>query len=184
MADVVVVEKSFMVTRWWVHLIRGILAIIFGIIAISWPSITLEILVILFGVYAIVAGFIALVISIFGRGDRWWILLIEGLIGIAIGIIVFSWPIATVQFIMVLVALWAILMGVFELIAALKLREILPDDWLLALIGILSILFGVVVFIWMGAALMFLILLFGFYALFMGVMLTVLSFRLRTLQNK
>jgi uncharacterized membrane protein HdeD (DUF308 family) len=183
MAEALAIKDSLLVRHWWVQLIRGILIILFGIIAIVWPIRTLEALILIFGIFALVFGVAALIFSIFAK-ERWWALLIQGLVGIAIGLIALFMPDVTVVFVMFIIAIWAIIMGLLELASAIKLRKVITDDWLLVLAGILSILFGLIIFLWVEVALLAVMLFIGFYAILLGVILIILSIRLKDLQKK
>ena len=184
MAEEVIIKESFMVSKWWVQLVRGIITAIFGLIAICMPMFTVGALVTLFGIFVLIFGLVAIIASIAGRKENWWVLLIEGLVAIIIGIVTFVYPGITLTILFMIVAIWALITGILELVAAFKLHDVLPGDWMLVLAGILSILFGLVVFLWFNVAVLALILLLGFYTLFFGVILIVLSFRLKSLQKK
>ena len=131
--------------NWWALVLRGLFAVLFGIIALAWPGITLGVLVLLYGAYALADGVFAIAAVMAGQtgGRPWWSLLVEGLVGIAVGIMTFAWPGITALVLLYLIAAWAVVTGIFEIIAAIRLREEIRGEWLLALSGILSILFGV-----------------------------------------
>ena len=122
------------------------LAVVFGVVAWIWPDITVRALVLLFGFYALVDGLLALAALVVGgqlvRDRRGW-LLVEGIAGIAAGIVSFVWPGITALVLLYLIAAWAIATGVLEVVVAVWLRRELRGEWLLALVGVLSVLFGV-----------------------------------------
>jgi uncharacterized membrane protein HdeD (DUF308 family) len=184
MTEVVAVEESFPVAKWWVQLIRGLIILLFGMVALFWPLATLESLIWIFAIFAIIFGIFVFIASFFSGKDRWWGLLLEGLLGIAIGIIVLAWPGATLLVFLVILGIWAILNGLLELVMSYKLRKVIPDDWLLVLSGIISIIFGVMIFFWTVASVLVLVWFIAFYAIFFGVILIVLSMRLKQLQKK
>ncbi len=184
MAKTLVVEESFMVTRWWVQLIRGILAILFGIILVVWPLLSIATLVLIFGIWAVVFGVVAIVASILSHEESWWALLIEGLVSAAIGVLVLLWPGVTIFILLVFLAVWALITGVAELAMAIKMRGIIPNDWTLVLAGLFSILFGVLILFWTEETLRVLAWFVGFYAMFFGIIMIVLSMKLRGLQKK
>jgi uncharacterized membrane protein HdeD (DUF308 family) len=168
--------------NWWLLALRGVLAILFGIIAFVWPGITLLVLVLLFGAYALLDGVFSIVAAFSDRASkqRWWVLLLEGLLGIAAGIIAFLWPGMTAFALVYLIAAWAIITGVLEIAAAIRLRQEIEGEWLLALGGVASIIFGVLMVIWPGTGALALVWLIGAYAIVFGVLMIALAFRLRS----
>ncbi|MBV8228860.1 MAG: HdeD family acid-resistance protein [Planctomycetaceae bacterium] len=168
--------------NWWALVLRGLFAVLFGIIALVWPGITLGALVLLYGAYALADGVFAIASVMAGRtwGRPWWSLLVEGLVGIAVGIMTFAWPGITALVLLYLIAAWAFVTGIFEIVAAIRLREEIRGEWLLALSGILSVLFGVALVIWPGAGALALIWVIGAYAIAFGVLMIALGFRLRS----
>ncbi|MGD9738734.1 MAG: HdeD family acid-resistance protein [Bauldia sp.] len=166
--------------NWWLFLVRGVLAIIFGVIAIAVPIATVITLAIIFGIYAIIDGVMALASAI--RGDskmpRWW-LVIVGIAGIAAGILAIVWPDLTALLLITFIGAWAVVRGVFEIIGAIALRREIDNEWMLILGGVLSVLFGVFVLIAPGAGAIALAWLIGIAALLLGIMLVGLAFRLR-----
>ncbi|MFD1536657.1 HdeD family acid-resistance protein [Nonomuraea guangzhouensis] len=166
---------------WWLVLIRGILAVIFGILALIWPAITLYVLVIFFGAYAIVSGIFSLFAGF--RHDvksRAW-LIISGIIGILAGIVAFVWPGITSLALLFVIAFWAIFGGVSEIIAGIQMRKVIEDEWMLIIGGILSVIFGVLLLIWPGAGALTLVWLVGIFAILYGITMIVLSFRVKKL---
>ena len=127
-----------MVTRltrkWWLLVLRGMVAVLFGLAALVWPGATLTALVLLFGAYALVDGLLALIVSLLDRqeSDHGWALLLKGLAGIAIGVLTFLWPSVMAQALVYLIAAWAVLTGVFEIVAAIDLRNVVEDERQLA----------------------------------------------------
>lgn len=167
---------------WWFMVIRGLAAVLFGLIALLRPGLTLLVLVYFFGAYALVSGVMAVVASIEMRRvfSRWWVVLIEGLAGIAAGLIAFAWPGITALALLYLIAFWAVLTGVLELVAAFSGRMPLALEWTLALAGIFSILFGAYLIILPGAGLLSLVWLTGIYALVFGILLIIRAFQFRS----
>ncbi len=170
---------------WWVFLVRGIAAVLFGILAFVWPHITLFVLVLLFGVYALVDGILSLVRA-FGAGQRgqsWVWPLVGGIVGIAAGIAAFVWPGLTALVLLYIIAAWAVVSGITEIIAGVALRHEISHEWLLILGGVISLLFGLLVFARPGAGALAIVWLIGFYAIVLGVVHIALAFRLRDWQQ-
>ena len=169
--------------NWWILAIRGVAAILFGIGAFLWPEITLTVLVLLFGAYALVDGIFAVIAGIAARKqqERWWMMILEGIAGIIIGVLTFLYPSITALVLLFFIAAWAIVTGAFEIAAAIRLRREIEGEWLLILAGILSIIFGVLLVILPGPGALALIWLIGSYAIVFGILMLVLAFRLRSL---
>jgi uncharacterized membrane protein HdeD (DUF308 family) len=128
---------------WWLVALRGLAAIIFGILAFSWPGAALTALVWIFGTYAIADGVLALYAATRSRGQHIWASVLEGIVSIAAGLIAFFSPGTTALALLIVIAVWAIVTGLMEVIAAVELRHVIPNEWFLLLSGLLSILFGV-----------------------------------------
>ena len=171
---------SVYTSSWWALLLRGIAAVLFGVLAFVWPGITLTVLVLLWGAYAFVDGAFAIAAGIRSHVEnrRWWVLLLEGILGVAAGIVAFAVPGITALVLLMLIAAWAIVTGVFEIVAAIQMRKYIKGEWLLILAGIASILFGVLLFINPGAGALAVIWLIAAYAIVFGVILIALSLRL------
>jgi len=166
-----------LVGKWRALALRGLAAILLGIAAFVWPGLTLVVLVILFGAYLLVDGVLALVA---GGMTRSWLLLIEGVASVIAGLLTFVWPSITAVVLLVLVAAWAVITGLIEVYAAIHLRRLIRNEWLLILGGVASILFGVLLVVNPRAGLLALTWLVGAYALIFGVLLVALAFRLRS----
>lgn len=166
--------------NWWMLLLRGIAAIIFGVLALTWPGMTLVTLILFYGAYVLVDGVLAIVAAITGGAlmPRWW-LAIAGLLGIAAGVLTFSMPGLTAIVLLYFIAGWAIATGVLQIIGAIKLRKEIDNEWLLILGGILSVLFGVAMMAAPEAGALALITVIGIYAMIIGALLVALSLRLK-----
>ena len=167
--------------NWWLLLLRGIAAVIFGVLAFIWPGLTLLVLVILYGAYALVDGVLSLAAAVMGRGGpipTWW-LVVVGLLGIAAGILTFVWPGITALVLILFIGAWALVTGIFEIIGAIRLRKEIDDEWMLILSGVLSVLFGLGVMILPGAGALALIWVIATYAIIFGVLMIALALRLR-----
>jgi uncharacterized membrane protein HdeD (DUF308 family) len=167
--------------HWWSPVLRGLVAIVVGIIALALPGITLSILVTLFGIYSLIDGIAAVMAAYRSStmGERWGALLFEGVAGIIAGAVMFLWPAITALVLIYLIGAWALLTGVLELVAAVRLRKHIAGEWLLALGGIASVLFGVLVLAVPLAGALAIALWVGIYSLVFGVILIGFGFRLR-----
>src|SRR4051794_11799863 len=126
--------------HWWVVALRGLAAIIFGVLAFIWPGITLAVLILFYGAYAIVDGLLAVFFAGRSGGQHVWALLLEGIVGIAAGLIAFFWPALTALALVYVIAVWAILTGVLEILAAVRMRQVIRNEWALIFSGALSVL--------------------------------------------
>ena len=167
--------------NWWALALRGVFAIIFGLIALINPGLTLLALVFLFGAYSLIDGVfgVAAAVRAAEAHNRWGWLLVEGIAGIVAGIIALVVPGLTAIVLLYLIAAWALVTGVFELIAGFRLHGHLANEWLLLLGGAASIILGVLLIVRPGAGALALLWLIGFYAILFGVLMLILAFRLR-----
>jgi uncharacterized membrane protein HdeD (DUF308 family) len=162
--------------------IRGIAAVLFGLVALIFPGIALLAFVFVFGAYALIDGITAIFVAFQERGiaSHWVALLLEGIVSIIIGILAFVLPGITALVLLYLVAAWAIITGVMEISAAFMRRLPASREWALGLAGLLSIIFGVILFVHPGAGLLAILWLVGIYAIVFGVLLIVRSFQFRS----
>jgi uncharacterized membrane protein HdeD (DUF308 family) len=165
---------------WWLILLRGIAAIIFGILAFVWPGITLITLILFYGAFALADGVLALAHAIMGGnvGSRWWLALV-GLAGIAAGLVTFFMPGVTALVLLFFIAGWAIALGIFQIIGAIRLRKEIDNEWLIGLSGALSVLFGVVLLVAPGPGILGLIWVIASYAIVFGILLVMEAFKLK-----
>ena len=173
---------SRLAENWWLLLLRGLAAIAFGVIAFLWPGITLLSLTYLWGAYALADGVLSLWAAVTGKGDdtssRWWLAL-SGVVSILAAAVAFFWPGITALVLLMFIAGWAIAIGVLEIYGAIQLRKVVENEWWLILSGLLSIVFGVVMFAWPGAGALAVIWTIAWYAIFFGCLLVGLAFRLK-----
>ncbi|MFY1875705.1 HdeD family acid-resistance protein [Achromobacter xylosoxidans] len=164
----------------WVAL-RGVVAILFGLMAMFMPAITLSALVLVWGAFALADGVLALIagIRIRERGKPLWALIIVGLLGVAAGIVTFLWPGLTALILLYIIAIWALVAGVFQIAAAIRFRKEIRNEWFLGLSGLVSILFGAMLVLQPGAGALALVWVIGIYAVFFGILLLVFSLRLK-----
>ena len=159
---------------------RGIAAILFGVLTIAWPGVTLVTLVALYGAFALVDGVSAL-IAAFGGGTplpRWWLGLV-GFLGIAAGVLTFMYPGLTAIILISIVAIWSIAMGIMQIVGAIQMRKEIEGEWLLILSGVLSILFGGFILAYPLAGALGIALAIGVFAIMHGVLMVAFSLRLR-----
>jgi uncharacterized membrane protein HdeD (DUF308 family) len=166
---------------WWLFILRGVAAIIFGLLALAWPGITLALLVILFGAYAFADGVFALVHAVSGRDETQsvWVLLLEGLIGVGVGLITFFEPAITGIILLFYIAAWSLTTGVLEVVGAINLRQRISGEFWMLLSGIASIIFALILLIHPGVGALAVVWLIGAYAIVFGVILLALGLRLR-----
>ncbi len=177
---------STLAARWWALVVRGAAAILFGILAIVTPKISLLALVVLFGAYAIADGVFNFVLAARRArvGYSWGWLLFEALISVVAGALAFIMPGLTALVLLVLIAVWALLTGVAEVGTAIRLRRQIESEWLLATSGILSIALGCLLLLNPGAGALTFVWLIGAYALGFGALLVALGLRLRRLGGR
>ena len=168
---------------WWHFAVRGVLAIVFGLLALIWPESTKIALVLLFGAFVLMDGIFTVITGIETRKyfKQWWALLLEGLTGIVIAAIAFIWPEVTATALVYFIGAWAILTGILEIMAAIELRNLIAGESVMILHGLLSIVFGVLLFVFPSAGAVGIVWAIGFYAIFAGTMEIVFAFRLRGL---
>ncbi len=169
---------------WWVLVLRGLAAIIFGILAYIWPGLTFTVLVLFFGAYALWDGVFALIGAFRTDSDRRWALVVEGLVGIAAGVVAFIWTGAATLAMLYVIAAWALVTGVMEIVAAIRLREEIHGEWLLLLGGLLSVVFGVLIAIFPLAGLLAVTWMIAAYAIIFGVLLIALGIRVRSVSGR
>lgn len=172
--------------NWWLYAVRGVLAVIFGLLALIWPGQTLLALVLLFGAYALVDGIFSVVAGIAFRRyfERWWAVLLEGIVGIIVGLLAFFWPNITALVLLYLIAAWALITGIFEIVAAIQFRRVITGEWTMILSGLLSIIFGILLFVFPASGAVSVIWVIGIYAIVFGISEIMFAFRLRGLQRE
>lgn len=174
--------EDFFIRSWWVPALRGIVAILFGLLALAWPGLTLLSLVGLFAAFALIAGIASTAGAIRHRRteDDWWMALLLGLVSIGAGAIVLFAPVLTALVLVLLIGANALVTGVLDILAAVRLRKTIQGEWLLGLSGLASIVFGAIVFFFPGAGALALVWLVSVYALVTGALLLTLALRMRS----
>lgn len=167
---------------WWMLALRGAVAVVFGILAIAWPGLTLLWLVALFAAYALIAGAVSTYAAVKNRrsDEDWWLVLLLGLVSIGAGVVAVLHPDLTALVLVLVMGANALLTGVLDIAIAIRLRRVIRGEWLLILAGIVSIVFGVMVFLFPAAGALALVWLISFYAVLTGVLLLAAAFRARS----
>jgi uncharacterized membrane protein HdeD (DUF308 family) len=176
---------DMMARNWWVLALRGAFAILFGVVAWMWPGITVWALVILFGAYALVDGAIALYGAFRGveGQSRGWLAL-TGVCGIVLGVVAMAWPGITGFALLMLIAAWAVVTGIFEIFTAFALRRQIDNEWVYVLTGAISVLFGVLLFVWPVSGALAVVWMIGFFSILFGALMVGAAFRLRKLAKE
>jgi uncharacterized membrane protein HdeD (DUF308 family) len=167
--------------NWWLLALRGLIAVVFGVLAFMWPHATLITLVLLFGAFALVNGILSLILAAkIPKGyPRVASLILSGLLGILAGLLTFIMPGITALGLLILIAVWAIVTGIMEFVTAVRLRKIITNEWLLMLAGIASVAFGVILLLQPAAGALALIWLIATWAVVFGILLIIVAFRMR-----
>jgi len=175
-------DVNVLVRNWWLVVLRGVAALIFGLLTLVYPIASLAILVLFFGAYALVSGAFTIAAAVANRrGERQWVaLLISGILSVIIGVVTFFMPVVTGFALLYLIAAWALVTGIMEIVVAVRLRKLITGEWLLILAGILSVAFGVILVLFPGAGALAVAIWIGAYATVFGILLIALGIRLRS----
>ena len=180
--DLVTERLASILSRgWWLLLLRGLAAIAFGVLTWSQPGISLTVLILFFGAYSMADGILGIWTAVAGREhhDHWWVLLLEGLLGVGVGVLTFFAPGVTALALLFYIAIWAIGTGVLEIVAAIRLRKEIENEWLLILSGVLSVAFGALMILNPGAGALAVLWILGAFSVAYGALLVVLAFKLK-----
>jgi uncharacterized membrane protein HdeD (DUF308 family) len=172
---------DFLAKNWWVLVVRGAAAVLFGVLAFVYPIASLGALILLWGAYALVDGVFSIVGAFrraAGEGVHWWMLL-TGLVGVAAGIVAFANPALTAIALLLLIGAFAVVRGVMLIAAAIRLRKEIEHEWLLVLSGIVSLVFGVLVMTYPGAGALAIVVWIGAFAVVVGVLEIIAGVRLK-----
>ena len=170
--------------HWWILVLRGALAIAFGLLALIWPTITWHILIILFGIYVLFDGLFTLFSALRRRRKRGWgFLLLEAFAGIGVAILALVWPRITGLALLYLIAGWALVTGALQIAIALVFREILHSEWVLGIGGLFSIILGLLVAFYPISGVVAIAWLIGLYAILSGLLFILLGLRVRSLHR-
>ena len=172
---------SLFAGRWWAVLLRGLIAIAFGVLAFMWPGVTLSTLVLLFGYYALLDGSFSLIAAIGGRrrGDDRWLLALEGVVGIWAGIVTLRVPAITATVLVFFISIWAMATGFLRVVAAIRLRKEITGEIWLVLSGLASVSFALMLMLRPAVGALALVWIIAGYALMMGLFLVMLGIELR-----
>ena len=170
-----------LVRNWWSLVLRGLVAVLIGIVTFIWPGITLTALVLLFGAYALIDGVLSLAGAVRAAEahERWGVLVLEGIAGILAALVTLFWPAITALVLVYIIAVWAIITGIAEISAAVRLRKHVSGEWVLGALGVASLLFGILIALVPVAGALVITFWFGAYAIIFGALLLALGFRLR-----
>jgi len=168
--------------HWWVLLLRGLIAILFGVVVWFRPGISLVALVMVFGAYTLVDGVLGIWTAVAGRKEHehWWVLLLWGLVGVGVGILTLVVPGVTALALLFYIAIWAVATGVLQIVTAIRLRKEITGEWLLVLGGLVSVVFGVLLMAQPAAGALAVLWLIGLYAVLFGILFVVLAFKARS----
>ncbi|MGH3762614.1 HdeD family acid-resistance protein [Actinophytocola sp.] len=169
--------------RWHLVVLRGVVAVGFGIVAIAWPEITVLALAVLWGAYMLLDGITSIVLGM-GRGSDRTYLIALGVLGIAAGVISFVWPRITVVVLLVVIAVWAIVAGAVQVAAAIRLRKVISSEWFLAVCGVVTLVLGLLLIVQPAEGAIALLIAIATFAIAWGVVLVVLGLRLRQLRDR
>ncbi len=171
--------------HWWVFLLRGLLALAFGVLTFMWPGITLAWLILFFGAFAFVDGILLIWTAITDKThENRWLLVLGGLFGIGAGIITFTRPGITALALLVYIAVWAIATGVVQIVAAIRLRKEIKGELFLGLAGLASIIFGTILVLRPEVGALAVIWMIAAYAILFGVLLIALGFEMRGVSKR
>lgn len=177
-----IASMSVMFRRnWWVLLLRGIAAIVFGVLTWMQPAASAAALVLVFGVYVLVDGVLGIFTAFKSRGEsrHWWVVLLWGAISALVGVLMLFQPVTAALVITIYVGVWAVMTGGMEIVAAIRLRKEIQGEWLLILGGAISVLFGIFVLIQPAAGMMAMLWVLATYAVIFGVLMVILSFKVK-----
>ncbi len=169
--------------NWWLLLLRGILAVIFGFLAISSPGLVLITLLLYIGILAVLSGLFLLIEGIAIKSDDRGMRIVEGLLSVIFGLMFILAPGFIMSFAMYFIAFWAIIGGIMQIIYAIKLRKEINNEWMAILNGVITLIFGLYVFANIAAGASAIVMVFGIFAIISGILMIVLSFKVKGLKK-
>ena len=170
--------------NWWMVALRGAFAVLFGLLTIAWPQLTVVVLVALFGAWALLDGISAFIAAWRSAEAKqtWWPFLVTGVLGVGAAIVTWVWPQITALSLLYVIAVWAIASGALQVAAAIRMRKVITNEFWLALAGVGSVVFGLLVLVFPGAGAIGIAWAIGWYAILFGILLVMLGFRLRSMR--
>jgi uncharacterized membrane protein HdeD (DUF308 family) len=180
------VVLEMLTRRWWLFVLRGVVATLFGIFAIVWPGATVLVLVILWGAYALVDGAVALGLAAAARGAPRQPRMVFGLLGatgVIAGLIALVWPDVTALALLWIIAVWALIVGVAQVATAIRMRDVISNEWFLGLSGLLTVVLGVILLVQPAEGAVALVTVIGVFAILWGASLVSFGLRLRRLAS-
>lgn len=170
---------------WWAYILRGLVAIVFGVLAFVIPQLVVLTLVTLFGLWALIEGGTAFLTGLRtrARNRQWWVEVLEGVVSIVAGVLALLFPLFAADILRIIIAAWAIVIGVFQVYLAIRLRDEIRGEFWLGLAGAAAIVFGVSMLLYPVASVVSLVWLIGSFAIAFGVLLVLLGWRLRRINE-
>lgn len=165
--------------NWWLIAVRGVLAILFGLLALFSPMIVIFSLMTFFAFFLVLSGFFLITLAFLGEVENRWLRVLEALLFIATGAVILINPASAVSWIMILIAAWAIVSGIFQVMGAIRLRKVIRNEWYMIFGGVISIIFGIVIATNLIAGAAAITMVFGIYALVVGIFTLILAFRIK-----
>jgi uncharacterized membrane protein HdeD (DUF308 family) len=174
--------SEFLQKSWWMLALQGLAAVVFAILAIAWPGITLLVLVAMFAAYALLSGGVALAAAFKNRkvDKHWWVVLLIGIISLAAGVVAILAPGLTALMLVLLMGANALVTGILQIVLAVRLRKEIHNEWILILSGVISTVFGVLAILFPGAGALAMVMIVSFYSMFTGILLLTLAFKARS----
>lgn len=172
--------------NWWILLLQGVLGIVFGLVAIFWPGATLAVVIWLFGLFVLLTGVVGIFAAIgaAGNGEPWGWRLTAALLGVLVGLLIIRWPGVTAGILLLLIGIWAIVVGLGGIVTAFADHREISHAWLYALLGAVMVVFGIAMFVWPAAGLATVVYLVGAFAIVTGIIYCVLAFQVRRLPEQ
>ncbi len=172
--------------HWWLVLLRGLTGLFFGLVLLASPVKTAVVVTALVGLYLLIEGIVVAIQGLLSmkKNDKWWLVFLQGLLALLVGVAIFSWPGLTVQLLLFLFALWLVVIGILLVITAILVRKETEHEWLILGNGLVSLLLGILVINHTSATFALIALFVGIYAIIAGIMTTALAFKLRSLKKR
>jgi uncharacterized membrane protein HdeD (DUF308 family) len=176
---------DWMTRNWWAYAVQGIAAVVFGVLTLIWPGLSLRVMIALFGAFAVVTGVMLVAASFNAAKQRlhWGSLLAVGILDVVAGVVTWFWPGLTALALLYLVVAWAAVTGVIYIVASVELRDTIPHSWLMTLTGVLSLVLAVVLAVDPRDGILSLVWVIGLYAILGGIAELVFAFHVRSLQH-